>query len=44
MTSPGLIVMYAALAWLALATTVAIVFGRAIRIADGRCPCCDDQP
>ncbi len=41
MTSPGLIVMYAALAWLVASTAAGILLGRTIRLADQCCPSCD---
>ena len=44
MTSPGLIAMYAALTWAVASTAAGILIGRAIRLADACCPCCDDQP
>ncbi len=49
MTSPGLIAMYAALAWLVASTAAGILLGRTIRLADQHadqcCPNCEtDQP
>ncbi len=48
MTSPGLIVMYAALAWLIASTAAGILLGRTIRLADQHatdrcCPSCETQ-